>query len=131
MFIILQMQGIALNAVIDDPLAGCLPLMQWEGNAINMMRALLLRLRIFYSEGVATSLGEQIIKESGAIAIDKWEYCINEVQYERRRCLPEYDERFETVVLNNWTKNLLKRLPEDLVLPFFVKVRANREVRKR
>lgn len=125
------MEPIPIQGFLDDPLAGCKPIMLEQGNGTNMLRGLLLRLRIFHTEKKATAIGDQLVAEAPGTGINHFEYCINEVLYEIRRSTKEFSEQYETVVLNNWTKDLLKRLPEDVVLPFFVKVRENRKNRRR
>lgn len=131
MFVTLRMPPIAFNSVTDDPLAGCSPIVQEEGNGTTMLRGLLLRLRLFLDEKRSTIIGDQVIAEAQLVAINRWEYVINEVLYELRRCQKEYAEAFETVVLNNWTKDLLQRHAEDVVWAFFKQVKRNREGRQR
>lgn len=120
-----------VHTIMDDPLVGCLPIVQLESNAHNLLRSLLLRLRLFLEEKRSAAVGDQVIAESKKLSIPVYEYVLNEVQYELRRCQKGYNEAFETIVLNNWTKDLLKRYPEDVVWTFFRKVRANRKARKR
>lgn len=121
----------SIQSVIDDPLAGCLPLVQEESNGTNLLRSLLLRLRLFLDETKSVQLSDQVIAEAQLVQINRWEYVINEVLYELRYCGRQYNEMFETVVLNNWVKDLLKRWPEDTVLEFIMIVKSNRVCRKR
>lgn len=116
---------------MSDPLAGCLPWIQNDSNGTNLLKSLLMRLRLFLNEDCSVTLCDQIIASAKLVQINRWEYVINEVQYELRRCTPEFDERFETVILNNWVKDLLKRLPEDNVWEFHRVVREYRKQRKR
>lgn len=119
-----------VQSLYDEPLAGCLPVFEDAAAATNMLRSLLLRLRIYYTEKVCTALGDCIIAEAGNFSIYRMEYVINEVQYEIRRA-SNYNPAFEEVLLNNWVKDLLKRVPEDAVWQFNKVVRAYREERKR
>ena len=131
MFVTLRMPPVALNSVIDDPLAGSLPLIRQPGNGATLLRSLLMRLRLFLDERRSTAIGDQVIAEAKEVLIFSWEYVINEVQYELRRCQHGDNPQLETVVLNNWTKDLLRRYPEDVVWEFFKQVRKNRGGRKR
>lgn len=121
----------SIQSVIDDPLAGCLPLVQEESNGTNLLRSLLLRLRLFLDETKSVQLSDQVIAEAQLVTINRWEYVINEVLYELRHCGRQYNEMFETVVLNNWVKDLLNRWPEDTVYLFLRQVKKNREARRR
>lgn len=121
----------AVQTLFDDPLAGCDPIFTDPGPATTMLRSLLMRLRVYLEEERSTSLGDQIIAEAKALPVPRYEYVINEVQHELRRCTREYDEAFEAVVLSNWVKDLLKRIPEDDVWQFHKGLRENRERRKR
>lgn len=120
-----------VQSLYDDPLAGCLPIFEDSEAATNMLRSLLLRLRIFYSESVSTALGDQIITESGNSGIYRMEYVINEVQHEIRRAGSSFNPSFEAILLNNWVKDLLKRVPEDQVWQFHRLVLKYRNERKR
>lgn len=125
------MIGVAVDSIMDDPLAGCLPIFEDVANASNMLKSLFMRLRIFYSEPVATALTDQIIIESGEVPFSKWEYIINECQYEKRRAWIEFNPMFETVVLNNWMHQLMKRIQQDEALEFMFKLKKWREERPR
>jgi hypothetical protein len=120
-----------VQSIMDDPLAGCLAFVQNEWNGNNLLRSLLMRLRLFYNEATCTAITDQIIAESGLVRINTWEYIINEVLYEFRLCQKEYNPAFETILLSNWTKDLYKRHHEDVVLAFFRQVKTGREKRIR
>lgn len=120
-----------ITSLMDDPLAGCLPVVQIESNARNMLGSLLLRLRLYYKESVSNNIGDQLIKESDLVLMNRWEYVINECLYELRMKGKDYSMMYEAVVLNNWIKDLLKRYQEDEVLDFIGVVKRNREGRKR
>jgi hypothetical protein len=119
-----------VQSLYDEPLAGCQPIFEDAANATNMLRSLLMRLRIYYTEKVCTALGDRIIAEAGNVQIYRMEYVINEVQYEIRRA-GNYNPAFEEVLLNSWVKDLLNRVPEDAVWQFNKVVRGYREERKR
>lgn len=123
------MSATPIQAIIDDPLAGSLPLFTDAANGTNFMRSLLLRLRIYYSEEKATKFGDTVIAESQLVNINRFEYIINELQRELRKCGKEYNELFETVVLNNWIKDLINRAGEDVAYEFMRQVKRNRENR--
>jgi len=131
MFVKLHMQAVSMQGLWDDPLAGCWPIVQETANGTNMLRSLLLRLRIYYSEGTATKIGDQIIKESHHITINRWEYIINECLYELRIPGKGYSLEFETDLLNKWIADLITRYDQDQVLEWVVMVKRNREQRKR
>ncbi len=120
-----------VSSIMEDPLAGCLPLMRVESNAQNMLGSMLMRLRIFYSEPEANTISESIIAEVKNISIYHWEYVINEVMFEFRRVQKKWSEQYEENILNQWTTDLLKRHQEDAVWSFFRQVKANRLSRKR
>jgi len=116
---------------MDDPLAGCLLIFKDEVNASQMVKSLFLRLRIFYSEPDATKLSDKIIEESDQVPFSRWEYIINETQYEIRRAYKDYNPMFETVLLNSWLHKLMKRIQQDDALDFMVKLKKMREERPR
>lgn len=120
-----------ITTLMDDPLAGCLAVVQNETNGRSMLGSLLLRLRLYYPETVSNNIGDQLIKESDAVLMNRWEYVINECLYELRLKRKDYSSMFETVVLNNWVKDLLKRYPENDVLDFVGVVKRNRGGRVR
>lgn len=130
-----QMQGVRVNTIIDDPLAGCLDVVKLESNAINLFRSLSLRLQLFHKEKVCKSIGDQIIKESKTCGIYVFEYIINEIQYESRLAMrklrKEYTDQFEEAVLKNWIKQIIKNYSEDFALEFLTKLKGNRTKRKR
>lgn len=125
------MSFIPVRKYFDDPLAGCQEIMHYEGPGTTMLGSMLLRLRIFLKEEVCNRIGDQLVDEALAIGVNRFEYAINEVLYEIRRCGTDYDESYETVLLNSWTKDMLKRYPEDTVWSFFKAVKINRQRRKR
>lgn len=129
--ILRYMFAIPLQSIIDDPLAGCSPVMQQDGNGTNMLRGLLLRLRLYYSEEMANELTNQVIKECKLVSVPRWEYVINEILFEIRYKSSVYSAAYETAVLNDWTKDLMTRYPEDVVYNFFWQVKGNRDRRKR
>lgn len=125
------MVPVALNSLIDDPLAGCQPFLREPNAGTSMLRMLLMRLRIFYNEKASTAIGDQIIAESEKVKINKYEYIINEVLYEIRQCRKGFGEMYETVVINDWSKSLMKKKEIDTVLDFISEVKKNRASRKR
>lgn len=124
-----KMSATPIQAIIDDPLAGSLPLFTDAANGTNFMRSLLLRLRIYYSEEKVNKFSDIVIAESQLVKINRFEYIINELQRELRKCGKEYNEMFETVVLNNWIKDLIARAGEDVAYEFMRQVKKNREGR--
>jgi len=131
MFVKLQMQGVSMHSLWDDPLAGCWPLVQETANGTNLLRSLLLRLRIYYTGDTATAIGDQIINESLVVTINRWEYMINECLHELRVPAKGYSPAYEVEVLNKWIADLMSRHDQDLVLEWVSMVKRNREHRKR
>lgn len=125
------MKPIRVQTIFSEPLAGCLPICRDPDNAYNMLRAILLRLRLFYKEDVCTKLFDDITEGSKRTAVPQNEYLINEVQYEIRRAGKEYDPQFEAVLINTWLKDLITRIPEDDAYAFMRDLKANRENRTR
>jgi hypothetical protein len=126
------MQATKLSTYLSDPLAGCLDILKEESNSLAMMRALFLRMRLFYSEKVCSSLSDQIISEADSCTAPRYQYIINETLYELRRAGKEFSEQYETVILNQWMSILMKEaLNNDSVLDIIIAVKRNRKKRKR
>lgn len=125
------MGSVGVNDILDDPLAGCLDIFRDEVSASQMEKSLFLRLRIFYREPDAVKLSDKIFEEAENMPFSKWEYIINEMQYEIRRAYKDYSSNFETVLLNSWMYKLMQRIQQDDALDFMVMIKKYREERPR
>jgi hypothetical protein len=115
---------------MDDPLAGCLPIIHYGGNAETFLGSILVRLRIFHKEAVCTQLSDMIIEESADYPGFRYEYIINEVIYEMRLARQGKDEMYEKVILDSWIKKLMK-VDQDSVLEFVSRLGRDREKRSK
>ena len=128
------MQAININTLMDNPLAGCLDLMQESYNVQNFKSSVTLRLALFTSRTVAQGISNQIEKESLAckpIRIVCNEYIVNELLFEYRLAQGKNNLSFENLVLKKWVAKIISSNGADAGLDFLNALKSNREKRKR
>lgn len=123
------MQAANANELMLDPLAGCLPIMQFPGNVENFVSSLVLRIQVCRTRKIGEELEVQIRKEAKHAGIERGEYLVNELLHELRMAMIEKNPSFEELVLKNWTKTAIVKYGEDVGLKLFEFVRSNRQKR--
>lgn len=122
---------IRAQTLFDDPLAGCSPLVADPANAQNLLRSLMLRLRLFYSEKVSDALMHELFEGGNHYPGYMYEFIINEMMYEIRMARSGLDEMYEKVILDSWVKQLIKKVEQDEVLEFVSRLKKGREKRSK
>lgn len=119
------------QTLFDDPLAGCSPLVADPANAQNLLRSLLLRLRLFYSEKVCDALTHELFEGGNNYPGYIYEFILNEMMYELRVAKSGINEMYEKVILDSWIKQLMKKVEQDAVLEFVGRLKKDREKRSK
>jgi hypothetical protein len=128
------MGHIPIKVIAEDPLVGCSDQLgddagSWE----NMLNFLVSNLSLITNSELADQLSGAIAIESSESGIDQSQYIVNELQYEIRQrmlgSLKTTNEQFETVLLNRWSKYLLRDHDTNQVLDFITFVKSNRTKR--
>jgi hypothetical protein len=124
------------NAVnlMDDPLVGCGSIFQNEPNCHNFLRAVMLRIRLFYSESTCEKISDQIFSEAKdprASKLYRYEYIINETVFEFREAKKFIRPYTDTDSLNTWTNMVMDQHGHDYGIEFFIFVKTNRENREK
>src|SRR5689334_20422578 len=120
------MQSINAVNLMDDPLAGCLPVMQMVTNAETFLRSVMLRMRLFYSEDTCQKICDRIIEESKQTVLYQYEYVINEILFEfneAKRNLQPFEPQLS---LQAWITDIIARYGQDTGIEFFKYVKTNR-----
>jgi hypothetical protein len=126
-----------VNTLFDEPLAGCLDIVQDPGNFMTFRNSLELRLSLVTSRLEAETILGRIhddynFPDDDPFTVGLPEYVINELQYEIRKRRSNYNEETENPILSKWFDHLVDHynMTSDEAIGFMAAVTKARAKRR-